>query len=152
MVLSDTSERPDEVNLAFMMSMIKSIKPRDSVEARPVAQMVSVHVMAMRCAHHLASAQDAPPYGTGEFGTGLRSTRLDETGLVSRTRCSVLHAAPQSRDPLPGSLHPGSAAHHAARHRASKTRVNALMALRCVQGTKAVRAAFFLPIRTLQLI
>jgi len=31
---------------------------------------------------------------------------------------------------------PGSAAHHAAKsHSASKTRVNALMALRCVRGT-----------------
>src|SRR6266478_3490248 len=33
-------ERPDEVNLAFMISMVKSIKPRDSVEAMLVAQMV----------------------------------------------------------------------------------------------------------------
>ena len=51
-------EKPDAVNLAFMISMMKSIKPRDSVEAMLVAQMVSVHVMAMRCAHHLASAED----------------------------------------------------------------------------------------------
>jgi hypothetical protein len=51
-------ERCDEVNLAFMIAMIKSIKPRDCVEAMLVAQMVSVHVMAMRCAHHLASAKD----------------------------------------------------------------------------------------------
>jgi hypothetical protein len=51
-------ERCDEVNLAFMIAMMKSIKPRDSVEAMLVAQMVSVHVMAMRCAHHLASAED----------------------------------------------------------------------------------------------
>ena len=51
-------ERPDEVNLSFMISMVKSIKPMDSVEAMLVAQMVSVHVMAMRCAHHLANAQD----------------------------------------------------------------------------------------------
>jgi hypothetical protein len=51
-------ETPDEVNLAFMIAMIKSIKPRDCVEAMLVAQMVSVHVMAMRCAHHLASAED----------------------------------------------------------------------------------------------
>src|SRR5258708_35205684 len=40
----------------------------------------------------------------------------------------------------PGSTHgynmdPGSAAHHAARHNASKTRVNALMALRGIRGT-----------------
>jgi hypothetical protein len=52
-------ERPDEVNLAFTISMVKSIKPRDSVEAMLVAQMVCVHVMAMRCAYHLANAQDA---------------------------------------------------------------------------------------------
>jgi hypothetical protein len=51
-------QKPDAVNLAFMISMIKSIKPRDSVEAMLVAQMVSVHVMAMRCACHLASADD----------------------------------------------------------------------------------------------
>ena len=55
---SVNGERPDEVNLCFMISMVKSIKPRDAVEAMLVAQMVSVHVMAMRCAHHLANAQD----------------------------------------------------------------------------------------------
>ena len=56
---SVTGEKPDAVNLAFMMSMMQSIKPRDSVEAMLVAQMVSVHVMAMRCAHRLASTEDA---------------------------------------------------------------------------------------------
>ena len=50
--------RPDAVNLAFMISMVRSIKPRDSVEAMLAAQMVSVHVMAMRCAHDLANADD----------------------------------------------------------------------------------------------
>jgi hypothetical protein len=55
---SVSRESPDEVNLSFMISMVKSIKPRDSIEAMLVAQMVSVHVMAMRCAHHLANAED----------------------------------------------------------------------------------------------
>jgi len=55
---SVNGREPDAVNLSFMISMVKSIKPRDSVEAMLVAQMVSVHVMAMRCAHHLANAQD----------------------------------------------------------------------------------------------
>jgi hypothetical protein len=49
---------PDAVNVAFMISMVRSIKPRDAVEAMLVAQMVSVHVMAMRCAYHLANAED----------------------------------------------------------------------------------------------
>nr|WP_249779276.1 hypothetical protein [Bradyrhizobium sediminis] len=55
---SVNGQKPDAVNLAFMISMVKSIKPGDSVEAMLVAQMVSVHVMAMRCAHHLANAED----------------------------------------------------------------------------------------------
>jgi hypothetical protein len=55
---SVNGRKPDAVNLAFMISMVKSIKPRDAVEAMLVAQMVSVHVMAMRCAHHLACAED----------------------------------------------------------------------------------------------
>src|SRR2546423_3946860 len=55
---SVNGEKPDEVNLSFMISMVKSIRPRDSVEAMLVAQMVCVHVMAMRCAHHLANAED----------------------------------------------------------------------------------------------
>src|SRR4029078_2164049 len=49
---------PDVVNLAFMLSMVESIKPRDSVEAMLVTQMVSVHVMAMRCAHRFANERD----------------------------------------------------------------------------------------------
>src|SRR5215468_6563241 len=31
----------DEVNLSFMLAMVKSLRPRDSVEAMLVAQMVS---------------------------------------------------------------------------------------------------------------
>jgi hypothetical protein len=55
---SVNKQKPDADNLAFMISMVESIKPRDSVEAMLVAQMVSVHVMAMRCAYHLATADD----------------------------------------------------------------------------------------------
>jgi len=55
---SVNGRKPDEVSLSFMISMVKSIGPRDSVEAMLVAQMVSVHVMAMRSAYHLANADD----------------------------------------------------------------------------------------------
>jgi hypothetical protein len=60
----------DEVNLSFMISMVKSIKPRDSVEAMLVAQMVSVHVMAMRCAHHLANAEDLAQHDSAARALG----------------------------------------------------------------------------------
>jgi hypothetical protein len=38
--------------------MVESIKPGDAIEAMPVAQMVSVHVMAMRCAGRFANSDD----------------------------------------------------------------------------------------------
>jgi hypothetical protein len=59
-----------KVNLAFMISMVKSIRPRDSVEAMLVAQMVSVHVMAMRCAHHLAHANDLAQHDSAARALG----------------------------------------------------------------------------------
>ena len=67
---SVSGEKPDEVNLAFMISMVKRIKPRDSVEAMLVAQMVSVHVMAMRCAHHLANADDLAQHDSAARALG----------------------------------------------------------------------------------
>ena len=71
---SVSGENPDEVNLSFMISMVKSIRPRDSVEAMLVAQMVSVHVMAMRCAHHLANADDLAQHDSAARALG-RLTR-----------------------------------------------------------------------------
>ena len=67
---SVSGESADEVNLSFMISMVKSIKPRDSVEAMLVAQMVSVHVMAMRCAHHLANADDLAQHDSAARALG----------------------------------------------------------------------------------
>ncbi len=67
---SVSGERPDEVTLSFMLSMVKSIKPRDAIEAMLVAQMVSVHVMAMRCAHHLAEACDLAQHDSAARALG----------------------------------------------------------------------------------
>jgi DNA (cytosine-5)-methyltransferase 1 len=44
-----------------MISMVKSLKPRESVEAMLVAQMVSVHVMATRCALRVRNLTNKPP-------------------------------------------------------------------------------------------
>jgi hypothetical protein len=60
----------DEVNLSFMIAMVKSLRPRDSVEAMLVAQMVSVHVMAMRCAQHLAAAEDLAQHDSAARALG----------------------------------------------------------------------------------
>ncbi|MET0675859.1 MAG: hypothetical protein ABW175_08680 [Bradyrhizobium sp.] len=55
---SGSGAKPDAVTIGFMLSMVKSIGPRDAIEAMLAAQMVSVHVMAMRCAQHLAASDD----------------------------------------------------------------------------------------------
>lgn len=62
--------RVDEVNLSFMIAMAKSLRPRDSVEAMLVAQMVSVHVMAMRCAQQLAAADDLARHDSASRALG----------------------------------------------------------------------------------
>lgn len=57
---SAIGHKPDEANLAFMVSMIRSIAPRDSIEAMLVSQMVCVHMAAMRSACRLACTDDIP--------------------------------------------------------------------------------------------
>jgi hypothetical protein len=52
------ARRPDQSNLAFMISVLKSIAPRNSLEAMLAAQMVSIHVAAMRSACRLACTDD----------------------------------------------------------------------------------------------
>jgi len=55
---SVVARRPDQGNLSFMVSMLKSIAPKDSLEAMLAAQMVSIQVATMRCACRLACTDD----------------------------------------------------------------------------------------------
>lgn len=75
MRVSSKGRKPDAINLAFTISMVRSIRPRDSIEAMLVAQMVSIHVMAMRCAYHLANAEDVARQDSAARALG-RLTRI----------------------------------------------------------------------------
>ena len=55
---SVVARKPDQGNLAFMVSMVKSIAPKDSLESMLAAQMVSIQVATMRCACRLACTDD----------------------------------------------------------------------------------------------
>lgn len=57
---SAVARKPDQGNLSFMVSMLKSMTPKDSLEAMLAAQMVSIHVASMRCACRLACTDDVP--------------------------------------------------------------------------------------------
>ena len=72
---SMNGRKADAVNLSAMIAMIESIKPRDTVEAMLVAQMVSVHVMTMRCAYQFASADDT----ASQDGAGRALGRVART-------------------------------------------------------------------------
>jgi hypothetical protein len=86
---SVNGQKPDAVNLSFMISMVKSIKPRDSVEAMLVAQMVSVHVMAMRCAYQLANADDIARQDSAGRALGrLARTFPAQIDALNRYRCN----------------------------------------------------------------
>ena len=84
---SINDDGPDEVNLGFMISMMQGIKPRDCVEAMLVAQMVSVHVMAMRCSQQLANADDLAQQDTAARSLGrLARTFPAQIEALSRYR------------------------------------------------------------------
>ena len=72
---SAIGQKPDEANLAFMISMIGSIAPKDSIESMLISQMVSVHMAAMRCACRLACTDNLPQ----QEGVTRALTRLTRT-------------------------------------------------------------------------
>jgi hypothetical protein len=81
--------KPDEENLAFMISMIRSIAPRDSIEAMLLSQMASVHVAAMRCACRLACTDNLPQQeGITRALTRLTRTFAAQVEALSRHRNS----------------------------------------------------------------
>lgn len=57
---SAVARKPDQGNLSFMVSMLKSMTPKDSLEAMLATQMVSIHIASMRCACRLACTDDVP--------------------------------------------------------------------------------------------
>ncbi|WP_245162670.1 hypothetical protein [Bradyrhizobium vignae] len=86
---SAVGQRPDEANLAFMISTIRSIAPKDSIEAMLVSQMVSVHVAAMRCACRLACTDDlAQQEGVTRALTRLSRTFAAQVEALNRHRNS----------------------------------------------------------------
>ncbi|MDF0492110.1 hypothetical protein [Bradyrhizobium yuanmingense] len=86
---SVVGQKPDEANLAFMISTIRSIAPKDSIEALLVSQMVSVHMAAMRCACRLACTDDlAQQEGIARALTRLSRTFAAQVEALNRHRNS----------------------------------------------------------------
>jgi hypothetical protein len=89
---SAVGHQPDETNLAFMISMIGSIAPKDSIESMLISQMVSVHMAAMRCACRLACTDDLPQ----QESVTRALTRLSRT-LVAQVEALNRHRSSDER-------------------------------------------------------
>ena len=86
---SAVARKPDQGNLAFMVSTLKSIAPKDSLESMLAAQMVSIHVAAMRCACRLACTDNLPQQeGVTRALTRLTRTFAAQVEALSRHRNS----------------------------------------------------------------
>lgn len=82
-----TARKPCEANLAFMISMVKGIAPKDSIESMLAAQMVSVHAAAMRSACRLALTEDLAEHESITRGlTRLARTFAAQIEALSRHR------------------------------------------------------------------
>ena len=53
-------QKVDVQALNFMLSVVKSIKPRDHIESMLAAQMAGIHMATMRMMERLANADDTP--------------------------------------------------------------------------------------------
>ncbi len=56
----------DERELGFMLSLVKSVRPRDEVEAMLAAQMAAVHMATMTFARRLAHVENIPQQDSAE--------------------------------------------------------------------------------------
>ncbi|HXI08049.1 MAG: hypothetical protein ACRC1G_10020 [Bradyrhizobium sp.] len=141
---SVTGNSHDETNLSFMISMVQNLHPRDPVEAMLVAQMVSVHVMAMRCAQQLARAEDLARHDSAARALGrLARTFPAQIEALNRYRSrgepvitvqnvsvgdggkAIVGNVTQHRNVMVPDKGPASAARKAARARRKRARAAA---------------------------
>jgi hypothetical protein len=59
-------KEPDEAGINFMLAVVKSIEPRDEIEAMLAAQMASVHMATMTFARRLAHVENIPQQDSAE--------------------------------------------------------------------------------------
>ncbi len=95
---SVVGQKRDKTSLGFMLAMVRTIAPRDALEAMLTAQMVSVHVMAMRCAHRLASAADA----------AQQDSAARALSRLARTFPAQMEALSRHRARIAGLRHPSA--------------------------------------------
>jgi len=64
--LANVSNGVDEQGLNIMLSMVRSVEPKDGTEAMIAAQMAAIHSLTMTAAHRLAQAETLAQLDTHE--------------------------------------------------------------------------------------
>jgi hypothetical protein len=114
--------RCNESTINFMASVIKSIKPRDELEAMLAAQMAAVHVAAMRFASHFANVETIPQQDSAErafnkltrtFTTQLEALKRYRTG--GEQKVTVQHIDVRGGQAIVGDVSQGAAQPASAR-------------------------------------
>jgi len=90
----------DEESLNFLLSLVKSIEPKDQVEAMLAAQMAVIHNEFMTCARRLARAETIEEYNLYErsfnklartFATQLEALKRYRTGGQQKVTVEHVH-------------------------------------------------------------
>jgi len=90
----------DENDLNFMFSLVKSVEPKDQVEAMLAAQMAAIHNAIMTCTRRLAQAETIEEYNSYErslnkltrtFATQLEALKRYRTGGQQKVTVEHVH-------------------------------------------------------------
>ena len=80
-------QQPNEVDINFMLSVIKGIKPLDQVEAMLAVQMAVVHMATMRFARQLRNVETLPQQDSAERAFNkLARTYISQVEALKRYR------------------------------------------------------------------
>ncbi len=100
---SGKGQEPNERELNFMLSVVRSIEPQDEIEAMLAAQMAAVHMASMTFARRLAHVETLPQQDSAErafnrltrtFATQMEALKRYRTG--GQQKMTVEHVTVQA--------------------------------------------------------
>ncbi len=100
---SGKGQEPNERDLNFMLSVVRSIEPKDEIEAMLAAQMAAVHMASMTFARRLAHVDNIPQQDSAErafnkltrtFTTQMEALKRYRTG--GQQKVTVEHVTVQA--------------------------------------------------------
>lgn len=107
--------KPDDKGMAYVASIVASIKPRDELEAMLAAQMAAVHNASMTFARRLAHVENVPQQDSAErafnklcrtFAAQLEALKRYRTGGTQKMTIEYVNVHPGGQA-IVGDVHTG---------------------------------------------